>query len=546
MWSPARFAQSRWARRGVEALLWSIFAVASITLLARIIAGFLSPLPASRALLNASSFTFLSLILLMVSYSRGSAALKRVSSQNYGGLALGVIAAVAVASYLPSLRDPFLFDDYTHLSNAARQAWSEMLASALFKHPAAGDPFFRPLGYISYWLDYHWAGYHSERWHLWNVLVHAANSILVYLFSAQLPLSRRGSIFAALVFAVHASHAEATGWMAARFDLFAFLFSLMALIALHQFLSHRRPVWLAAMVLATLLAVLSKESAFCLPLMALCMIPFRRVDALKIAKLAGVMAAVCVSVFLYRAWFLGGIGGYTTDQGTPAILNFHVLGTLNALLFRMWGLFLFPLNWSVLPGTWLIPASAFMLLAAALFLMVSRADRSRLLAALGLILAAALPVQHLLLIGPDFAGARVLYLPTLGLALFWGVVFDGCDNSRLAFVLSACVLLFQWGALQHNLRLRTETAELSRRACLAIGEELRRDTRPIMAEGLPRTWNGVYFLSTGFIPCVAIQSGMPQVAGELYVDPAIAAAAARPPQRIFIWSAAAHTLLETH
>jgi len=132
------------------------------------------------------------------------------------------------------------------------------------------------------------------------------------------------------------------------------------------------------------------------------------------------------------------------------------------------------------------------------------------------------------------------------LALFWGVVFDGCDNSRLAFVLSACVLLFQWGALQHNLRLRTETAELSRRACLAIGEELRRDTRPIMAEGLPRTWNGVYFLSTGFIPCVAIQSGMPQVAGELYVDPAIAAAAARPPQRIFIWSAAAHTLLETH
>lgn len=145
MWSPARFAQSRWARRGVKALLWCIFAVASITLLARIIAAFLSSLPASRALLNASSFTFLSFILLMVSYSRGSAAFKRVSSHNYGALALGVIGAVAVVSYLPSLRDPFLFDDYTHLSNSARQTWSEMLASALFTHPAAGDPFFARL-----------------------------------------------------------------------------------------------------------------------------------------------------------------------------------------------------------------------------------------------------------------------------------------------------------------------------------------------------------------------------------------------------------------
>jgi len=535
----------RWARRGVNALLCSVFAVASITLLARIVAGFLSPLPASRGLLNASSVAFLAFIFLTISYGRSSAAVKRISSQNYGALALGVIGAVAVVSYLPSLRDPFLFDDYTHLSNAARLTWSEMLASALFTHPAAGDPFFRPLGYISYWLDYRWAGYHSERWHLWNVLVHAANSILVYLFSRQLPLSRRGSIFAALVFAVHASHAEATGWMAARFDLFAFLFSLLALIALNQFLNQRRPVWLAAMVLATLLAVLSKESAYCLPLMALCLIPFRRVDALKIATPAGVMAAVCVSAFLYRGWFLGGIGGYTTDHGTPAILNFHALGTLNALLFRMWGLLLVPLNWSVPPGTWLILASAFMLLAAALFLVVSRADRSRLLASLGLILAAALPVQHLLLIGPDFAGARVLYLPTLGLALFWGVVLEGCDNSRLAFVLCTCVLLFQWGALQHNLRLRTQTAQLSRRACLAIGEELRRDPRPILAGGLPRTWNGVYFLSTGFIPCVAIQSGMPQFAGELYVDPAIAAAAARPPQRTFMWSAAAQTLVET-
>ncbi len=45
-----------------------------------------------------------------------------------------------------------------------------------------------------------------------------------------------------------------------------------------------------------------------------------------------------------------------------------------------------------------------------------------LLAAIVLEIIAALPVEHLLLMGADLAGARVLYLPVLGLALFWGVL----------------------------------------------------------------------------------------------------------------------------
>jgi hypothetical protein len=460
-------------------------------------------------------------------------------------LSLGVVGAVAIISYLPSLRDPFLFDDYTHLSNSARQSWGEMISNALLTHPTVGDFFFRPLGYVSYWLDYRWAGDDPLRWHLWNVLVHAINTILVCILGRQLQLSRRASFFAGLVFAVHAGHAEATGWMAARFDLLAFLFSVAALIALNHFLVYKRAVWFVVMLLATMLATLSKEAAFSLPLMALCLILFRRGGAADIAKLAGAMAGVCGIVFLYREWFLGGIGGYRTEQGAPAILNFHLLGTLNALLFRMWGLLFFPLNWSVSPGTGLILTSLLMLMAVAIFLIVSHGNRARLLASLGLVLAAALPVQHLLLIGPDLAGARVLYLPTLGLALFWGAVLEGCDNPRLAVMLGACVLVFQGGALQHNLRVRMETAQLSRRVCLAMGEELRRDPRPILVEELPRTWKGVYFLSNGFIPCVAMQAQLPETADRLFVDVVPPPSIAHQPLRMFTWNSAAQALVES-
>jgi hypothetical protein len=234
------------------------------------------------------------------------------------------------------------------------------------------------------------------------------------------------------------------------------------------------------------------------------------------------------------------VGGYQTETGTSAILNIHLLALPNALLFRLWGLLLFPLNWSTFPGKELVVVALLMLVAAALFVWIARADRARLLGSLGLILAAALPVQHLLLIGPDLAGARILYLPTLGLALFWGVLFEGCDKPRIALALAAAVLVFQWGALRHNLRLRTEAAQLSQQACAAMGEELRRDPRPILVEALPRTWNGVYFLANGFVPCVTIQSRMPEAASRVFVDSNLE----QRPSRIFTWSWAAQTLVE--
>jgi hypothetical protein len=548
-----RFVHSESARRGATALLLAVLVVAGATLVTRLISGFFSSLPPSRGFLNASSFTFVSFVILTVLYGRLCGPTDVASKPNYlvhgkfVALALIVISVVVTIAYVPGLSDPFLFDDYKHLSNSSSQPWGEMITNAFFVRPTDGDFSFRPVGYISYWLDYRWAGYESLRWHLWNVLVHAANSILVFVLARQLKLSRVASVFAGLVFAVHASHAEVTGWMAARFDLLAFLFSLLALIALIQFVDYRKPVWFAMMVLATLLALLSKEAAFSLPLMALCLIPFRRIAARSIVKLAGMMAAICAIVFTYRGWLLGGIGGYQMKNGTPTILNFNLLRTLNALLFRLWGLLLFPLNWSVLPEKWLIAAALLMLLlmAAALFLAVLHADRLRLIASLGLILAAALPVQHLLLISSDLAGGRFLYLPTLGLALFWGILLQGCDKPKFAIVLGASLIVFQWGALQHNLRVRTEVAHLSQRACVVIGEELRRDARPLLVEGVPKIWEGVYFLSNGFIPCVAIQAGAPAITAKLYVGSVPAAAAAQPSPRIFIWSTAAETFVET-
>jgi hypothetical protein len=270
--------------------------------------------------------------------------------------------------------------------------------------------------------------------------------------------------------------------------------------------------------------------------LALCLIPFRtRRSARDIAKLAGVLLAICAVVFLYRVWFLGGIGGYRTQAGTPAIFEFSIVRTLKALLFREWALFFFPVNWSVQPGIWLKLASVAMLAVAALLLWFSRLNRPRFWACLALTLAAALPVQHLLLIGPDLAGARVLYLPTLGVALFWGTLLQHGKSAGVALVCASGLLLFQWTALEHNLLIRNDVAQLSRQTCLQAANELANDPRPIAVRGLPATRSGVFFLANGFPQCVAINGHHPQDAARVQVM--------NPAARSFVWDDAAQRLL---
>jgi hypothetical protein len=481
-----------------------VFVFASATLLARVWHGPFTLVFSVRSPLNSEGLAFVSFVLWYGLKERSPAGDERVGhfAGNYWPIA---IAIAAILAYLPSVKTPFLFDDYTHIMDASRETWSSMIASSLWQHPRAGDFFFRPVGYISYWLDFKWAGSVPAGWHLWNLAMHTANCFLVYVLCRQLAFRPAAALLSALVFALQGSDAEVVAWMAARFDLLACFFSLITLIALNRFLDSKRSLWLVVMAGGCMLAVLSKEAAFCLPVLALCLIGFRTSrSARDIAKLAGMLFGVCIVVLCYRTWFLGGIGGYRTRAGSAAILQFSIVRTLKALLFREWALLFFPVNWSVEPEWWLKLASVAMLIVAALLLRRSRPRTRRFWACLAFTVAAALPVQHLLLIGPDLAGARVLYLPALGVALFWGTLVQDCRSARIALGCAAGLLVFQACALEHNLRIWSEVAQLSRQTCLAAAKELASDPRPIAVSGLPATLNGVFFLANGFPQCVAL------------------------------------------
>ncbi len=194
-------------------------------------------------------------------------------------LAAGVLAATVLAVvvlHARGLSGGFLSDDFGILDLMSRHdregtlgAW---LVARFFGPLGSGNFGYRPLGLVSYAIDWRLFGASPGGWHLTSLLLHLANVALVYrVTSAWLvptPQARTAGAFAAALFAAFPFAGEVTFWLAARFDLLAALFCLLYLATLT---GGPRPADVPRQLLrVTLLiaALLGKESAMPLPVIA--------------------------------------------------------------------------------------------------------------------------------------------------------------------------------------------------------------------------------------------------------------------------------------
>jgi len=110
-------------------------------------------------------------------------------------------------------------------------------------------------------LDYSLWGLNPLGFHLTNILLHAANTTLLYLLGRRLQNSAC-ALFAALFFGLHPIQVHAVNVISTRGDLLAAFFTLLSL---HAFFSRRTVLF----PLALMLAALSKETSMVLPLAVL-------------------------------------------------------------------------------------------------------------------------------------------------------------------------------------------------------------------------------------------------------------------------------------
>ena len=200
------------------------------------------------------------------------------------GITLLLLGLAAVLAYAPSLGIPLMEDDYPNLSQTLAGGIATPLADPIFRVRAT-----------SFWtmgLLWRWAGLAPLAYHAISLLLHIANTWLLYGVCVAWPRMRTAAIWAAGFFAVAEGHQEAVMWFSAVNELWLFLFGMGALLC---FLRRRTAVGAGLFVLA----LLSKESAVAVLPLFLLAVPapeWRR----NLARLApyGLLAAVAIGSIL--------------------------------------------------------------------------------------------------------------------------------------------------------------------------------------------------------------------------------------------------------
>ena len=159
----------------------------------------------------------------------------------------GILAATFLV-YLPSLRNGFTnWDDPLYVMQ--NQFLRSAPVGAVLSTPVASN--WHPLTIWSYALNYRISGLDPSSYHWLNLLLHLANTALVFGFVRRLAPGRLWTIVAtSLFFGIHPMHVESVAWISERKDVLYSFFYLIGLLAYLRYLEAFRWGWLAATVVA--------------------------------------------------------------------------------------------------------------------------------------------------------------------------------------------------------------------------------------------------------------------------------------------------------
>jgi hypothetical protein len=271
------------------------------------------------------------------------------------GWVLSLLAAVCLL-YLPFLGSPFFFDDLTFFFSGAAE-----------KYAHSGFHFdLRWLPYVSLgWTELLFSNVVTHFFHLGNLLLHAANVILLFyllrLLAGAVTAENgnsiavvRGAWFGALIFAVHPVAVYAAGYVVQRSILMATLFALLMQLAYVRGLLSGQKRWLLLAVAAYFLAVFSKEHSVLMlaVLLALTILVRGKIQASRPALWATWAAFVAVALLIvlrakgvfgspYEAMAADLFEQQGVAESTPML---HLLSVLTqaGLFFKYLALWLFP------------------------------------------------------------------------------------------------------------------------------------------------------------------------------------------------------------
>ena len=177
---------------------------------------------------------------------------------------LFLVFVLAVGLYVNTLEHEFVFDDVTLILQHPRVAELQWLKILSFHE-------YRPFRTLTYAVNYWLGGEEPFGYHLFSVIFHGFNAVLVFLLLYKIARWPALAGAGALIFAAHPVQSAGVAYVSGRKDLLAAFFILLVCNWYLSFRSTGKKSFLLLCLFGFVLGMLSKEVAIVMPALLLMM-----------------------------------------------------------------------------------------------------------------------------------------------------------------------------------------------------------------------------------------------------------------------------------
>lgn len=392
-----------------------------------------------------------------------------------------LLAALTIALYWPVHTYDFVnYDDVDYVVQNAPVRAGLTPASVTWAFSALYVGFWIPLTWLSFMADAQLYGANAGGFHVTNVFLHVASTLLLFVLLTRATGRRWPSAFTACLFAIHPLHVESVAWVTERKDVLSTLFLLLTLASYGRYAARPAAGRYLLTLLVFVLGLMAKPMLTTVPLLLLVVDfwPLRRFSGLpparllleKLPFLALAVAAGLLTMFAGNHIVAHApLEGVAIGDRVASALESYALYLAKAV----WPSGLAPLYPDLVPTpAWSAVLAALSLAAITAVALAMRARRPYLIAGWLWYVVALVPVSGLVKIGPFTMADRFTYVPLIGIFAIagWGLTELAIAQRALALALAAVALVGSLAVARRQIEYWRDSVTLIERTIAVTGD----------------------------------------------------------------------------
>jgi hypothetical protein len=194
----------------------------------------------------------------------------RFKQRQISFLISAALVAATLAAYEPIRHNDFVqYDDHIYVTENPNVTGGITLNSVIwaFTKPYASN--WHPITWLSHMLDCEIYGLNPLGHHITNLLIHIANTLLLFLLLSKMTGTIWRSAFVAAAFALHPLHVESVAWVAERKDMLSGLFWMLTTLAYVHYAKQPNVRRYMSVLLLFVMGLMSKPMVVTLPFVLL-------------------------------------------------------------------------------------------------------------------------------------------------------------------------------------------------------------------------------------------------------------------------------------